>query len=98
MSRRIIYEYSFGQEQLNHGAWLVFNSAVEAKLLAVQMQGEQLCFWMEIDLDDQDSNKEHAYWVCGTCWRIPDCRVGSHVATVQERSYVWHIYAEVAGE
>ncbi len=58
-----------------------------AELLAIQLQGEQLCLWARINLDGPVAKR--TLLMCGTGQPAPD---GPHIATVQTGDFVWHFF------
>ena len=66
-----------------------------AKILTVQMQGKQLCLWAEVDTKNQLDARRIA--IVGTGSPAPEFLVGysQYISTVQERTFVWHVYEVV---
>jgi hypothetical protein len=60
--------------------------------LAVQMQGEHLCLWSMVDTDLRIEH--HPVIIVGTGNPIPEEAKGCpYIGSVQERSFVWHVFA-----
>jgi hypothetical protein len=64
---------------------------VKAQILAVQMQGEDLCIWALVD-PAETKMRDHTVLVIGTG---RTCEIGSihkYIGTVQDGEYVWHVF------
>jgi len=61
------------------------------KVLCVQMQHNELVLWAEVDTDKV--NKELLVVIVGTGHEIPKY-AEQYISTVQDGSYVWHIYTK----
>jgi hypothetical protein len=64
------------------------------KPLAVAMQGESMCMWVEVNVDDPVRSERH-FRVFPT-GAIIDRSPRQHVGTVIHAGFVWHIYEELA--
>lgn len=65
-----------------------------AKPLSVQLQGEQLCMWAEVNTG-VGGRKEVVITIVGTGHPIPPGAV-HYLGTVQQGQFVWHVYASAA--
>lgn len=63
-----------------------------AKLLSIQMQGEEICAWFE--LEDTNEQKKREFVVFDTGQRIPDEYFLVHQGTIQYTDgLVGHVYS-----
>ena len=63
----------------------------QAQILSVQYQADELCLWVLLDTDEvEETCRIH---IIGTGFAI-DEKLDYHIGTVQQGSYVWHIFAE----
>lgn len=62
-----------------------------AKICTVQMQGEAVCMWAEVDYSAP--LEDRTFVVVGTGHDVPDNCV--YVGTWQHAAYVWHAYEEI---
>lgn len=70
---------------------------LSAKPLSVQLQGEQLCLWAEVNAGSS-GQKQVVISIVGTGHPIPPGAV-NYLGTVQQGQFVWHVYASaVMGE
>lgn len=66
-----------------------------AKVLAVQMQREAVTLWAEVD--PQAKREPRHFRIFGTGHPMPLQTMGYedvYIGTVQERSFVWHVYEQ----
>lgn len=80
------YEVSIGDRQ--PAPW-----PSEGEVLSIQMQGEKICAWVAIDPDLADASGYNLH-VYGTGHPIEDRSSLIYLATVQDGSFVWHIFRE----
>ena len=67
-----------------------------SKVLSVQYQGTSLCVWAAVRTGFEVGWRKFS--VFGTGQEVPDRYLGwEHVGTVQQGSYVWHIFASPEG-
>ena len=66
---------------------------VGANILSAQMQNGELCLWAEVD--DEKPTEYRSIWIYGTGHLMDDALV-RYISTVQDRSFVWHVYEELA--
>ena len=83
MKMKRIYKYSLKLQEIQS-----INAPV-TKVLCVQMQHGELVLWAEVDTDK--ASKELLVVIVGTGHEIPE-NAGQYLSTVQDGSYVWHIY------
>lgn len=63
-----------------------------AKVLSVQMQNGKITIWA-LCPDATAVHESRTFHIFGTGHDLPEiANAGSFVATVQERSFVWHIF------
>lgn len=65
----------------------------DATIMDVQFQGETLCLWALVDPDSEP--KKRIFKIYGTGWTVDCPGVLTHVATVQKRGYVWHLFERI---
>ena len=65
-----------------------------SKVLSVGMQGDNLCFWAEVDTAEKEFVLRR-FRVAGTGYPL-ECgmKLGRFLGTVFERVFVWHVYEE----
>lgn len=70
-----------------------FELPVDATVLAVQIQGDELCLW-ETHLDDECTMKKspRRVTIVGTGRPYDEVRAGKHIGTVQMPPFVWHVF------
>ncbi len=69
---------------------------VNAEILSIQYQSENLCLWAMFD-DDELKTEARIFVIVGT-WYQFDCEGLNFLATVQQDGvFVWHIFEEIAG-
>ena len=70
-----------------------------AKILSAQYQGKQVYFWYYFDPKLQQANTTETYHfqVIGTGWDA-DLTNFTHLATLQENFYVWHVFYRLMSE
>lgn len=89
---RTIYKYPL---QLTGSQMLTLPSS--ARFLSVQLQGDQLCLWAEVNTGI-GGVKDTVISIVGTGHVIPPGAV-HYLGTVQQDQFVWHVYASpVMGE
>lgn len=64
-----------------------------AKPLDVQVQSGNVNLWAEVDASEP--TKDFTVWIVGTGHPMPDMLNRHHVGTVQQGSFVWHIYIDL---
>lgn len=66
--------------------------------VALHEQTGVLNMWVELDVDNAQSNVPMHYWILGTGWPVPD--EAEHVATTMVGGglFVWHLFKEVVEE
>ena len=61
-----------------------------AKILSVQMQGDTPCLWAMVNTKNKLESRSIAIIGTGNpCW----CPEWDFVGTIQERVFVWHVFA-----
>ncbi len=61
-----------------------------ARILSVQLQGNDLMAWALIDKDVPTSEKR-CFAIYGTGWAL-DNDPGDYLATIQGNGFVWHLF------
>lgn len=86
---RTIYKYPL---ELTDNQLLTLPSS--ARPLSVQLQGDQLCLWAEVNTG-VGGLKDAVISIVGTGHEIPRGAV-HYLGTVQQAAFVWHVYASTA--
>lgn len=60
------------------------------RVLDVQLQGDQICAWIE--MDDNAPEQSITIVAIGTGWDLPSYLCENYISTVQVGNYVWHFY------
>ncbi len=68
-----------------------FEMPYGAKVIDAQIQGADICLWAICDPEEQKQTRRFA--IVGTGHRLPS--FSTHVATVQDGQFVWHIFEVV---
>jgi len=63
---------------------------VGAELLTVQMQQGVPCLWALVE--DSAPKEDRVIYFRGTGHEAPDFKKDEHIATFQERAFVWHVF------
>lgn len=84
----VIYKYKLKVEIIQR-----IMMPANARILSIQVQGDEICLWAEVYVDRDNQLEEHTLIMRATGQPVAK---GSEVyrATVQLNSYVWHIYEE----
>lgn len=86
MVKRRIYKYTF-----EIGDDVTIRMTAGADVIAVQMQHDTPTLWAIVDPSVPDA--EHRFRIFGTGHPVPEFfSAGKHVATFQERGFVWHMF------
>jgi len=88
-----VWKFEFPQYSLNSNAnsqhWFEINMPKGAEIIYTDWQGSRACFWALVDPDEEKEQRE--FYVVGT--GHGDAFKGDrHIATLQEGSFVWHIF------
>lgn len=62
---------------------------ISCTILSAQMQNGELCLWGIVEPDEE--KKMFTVKICGTGQEF-DCNNQQYIGTVQDRSFVWHIF------
>ncbi len=82
-----IYKYKHVAVAIN----ITLNIPEDAKFLSLQMQNSFLCFWF---LVNPENHKKRRYFrIFGTGWDFDDSHL-EYIGTVQDGSFVWHVFEE----
>lgn len=64
-----------------------------AKILSVQVQDDQICFWVILKDEAYAKYEEKQFLIVGTGTAMPtDMQGWQYIATVQIRPFVWHVF------
>lgn len=85
-----IFKYSSG----THTSFKI-EMPYKAIIRSVQMQGNKLCFWAEIDEDHLHPFEQRSFSLFGTGWDLNVEDTAVYLATIQEDGFVWHVYEHV---
>lgn len=83
-----IWKYEF---DLRKGDRHSFTMPHGARPICIQMQGELICLWAEVD--PRESFESRTFRIVGTGHPLPP-QQRSYIGTVQAGPFVWHIYEE----
>jgi len=65
----------------------------EIKFLSVQIQYDILCVWARVDEDSE--SKSYIFHIYGTGQDCSDSLKYLYLGTVQQNSFVWHVFVEL---
>lgn len=63
---------------------------IGAEILHVGVQENDICFWAKVD--PKAKTETRLFGIYGTGWDIPNDTESEYVGTVQQGSFVWHIF------
>jgi len=87
---KVIWKY-----QPDFGAVMEIETREGAQLLSVQTQWDKITFWFLVDTEMPLVTR--TFEVIGTGHEMYHPENYSHVATVQQEPFVWHIFEPVPG-
>jgi len=82
---------------LTPGVTFPIDMPVGSKVLDAQIQHGQesdAYLWALVPLGEERKEQRRFTWV-GTGWKLEPPTAGAYVATVQEGTFVWHLFEEV---
>jgi hypothetical protein len=84
---RTIYKYP-----LTLAAVQKIEMPLGAELLAVQIQGKQICIWAVVNPEEEENVQ--TFYIVGTGHPMPEGRV-RFLGTVQDDPFVWHVFLKI---
>ena len=96
MTEFLIYKYPITRSINTYGAFEL-RLPLAARILSCQIQNDQLCFWVAFCAPDEGEAFEvttRNFQIIGTGKRFESLNSMEFIATVQQGSYVWHIFEE----
>lgn len=82
---KTIYKYVLDQNKMVN----TFSVTKNYQILTVQVQNGAVCIWILIDLSEETIDVK--FETFGTGWPI-DKELKNYVGSVQDGSFVWHIF------
>jgi len=67
---------------------------VGAKPICVQVQGDLLCLWAEVNTEPERPRGGRTFEIIGTGNPIPEAE-RAYIGTVQMPPFVWHVYERI---
>jgi hypothetical protein len=72
----------------------VITASQTGKILSLQVQGDAVCLWIEVDVEKTASREERRFELFGTGWviRPSEGHRRLYIGTVQINGFVWHVF------
>lgn len=83
----IIYKYTLRTKNRQ-----IVEMPLESEIKTAQMQRDKLCLWVQVEEKFSDRTEPRLIEVIGTGEHFNSGELRTYIATVQDGTYVWHVF------
>jgi hypothetical protein len=93
---KTIYKYPLEDRDPNQFGGFTVNIPNEAKVLSATVQNSKIVLYISVETDDLHTAEPRIIFIAGTGHMLPGEveDVYNFIGTVEQASFVWHVYAE----